>query len=239
MFSELFSYEALPVVLWAFIVSQAFGLINIALAVYRYQVKKRDKAINIKIAGNVSKMLNLAFLLNFSLVGLKVVSIAKNVTMKKVTKEGSGISARTSALILLLFCLIKAAIVFVFWLISRVWFEWVILGTALFAMAGKWQKNMHIMRISSLFNTIAIFINSLFFFLNFTSLLKAVFVVASILVFYVMFFIKKGKKAEVGIDGGAVAVDEDNVMVLEDAALEDESIGQGDVLVGYAQDDLI
>ncbi|MCL2234265.1 MAG: YgjV family protein [Firmicutes bacterium] len=193
LFTE-FSLETLPVALWAFIISQVFGLVNIGLAVYRYQLKKRDKTINIKILGNFAKLANLAFLLNFTLVGLKVISIIKNFTMKKVTKEGSRVSKRNSILLLLLFCLIKAVIVFVFWWFNGIWFEWIVLAGAIFAMAGKWQKNMHIMRLSSLVYTVAVVLNSLFFFLNFTSLLKAVFVIGSIVVFYVIFFARRGKK---------------------------------------------
>jgi len=198
LFSD-FSLESLPVPLWAFIVSQIFGIVNIGLAVYRYQVKKRDKTINIKIAGNVAKLLNLAFLLNWTLVGLKVVSVIKNITMKKVTGENSKAKRRTSTLLLILFCMIKVGMVFAFWWFNRYWIEWVILGTTLFAMVGKWQKNVHLMRVSSAVNSIAIFINSLFFFLNFTALVKTVFVLGSLVVFYVLHFKKVVRARRVGL----------------------------------------
>ena len=216
-----FTLDSLPVALWAFVVSQIFGLLNIGLAVYRYKVKKRDRAINIKIAGNFTKLLNLAFLLNFTLVGLKIVSIAKNLTMKKVTKDGSQVKTSTSIMLLILFCLIKAIIVLIMWLFSGLWFEWIILATALFAMIGKWQKNMHLMRVSSLVNTIAIFVNSLFFFLNFTSLLKAVFVVTSILIFYIVFFVKRAKSKH-QVEADTAKSTSDNESEVETVIIRDD-----------------
>ena len=197
-----FSVDSLSVVLWAFIVSQAFGVINIGLAVYRYQVKKRRKTLKIKVAGNVSKLLNFAFLLNFSLVGLKIVSIIKNLTLLKISKDGSKVSLKTSIMLLILFCAIKTAVVFTIWWFNRLWFEWVILAAALFAMTGKWQKNIHIMRISSVVYQAAVFINCLIFFLNFTSLIKAVFVFGSISVFYILLLKGRAREkrlAEVGV----------------------------------------
>ena len=184
----------LPVVLWMFIVSQIFGLINIAIAFYKFQFKDKAKTLRLSAVGNVFKALNYAFLLNWSLAGLKVVSIAKNLIFAKTSSENSGIKFWQSLLIFLFFSLISFAVVFVTWWFSRLWFEWVILAVVLFANFGKWVKGIHWLRISALFYRSVMIINSIFFFLNITNLIKAVVVIWSIIIFYTRFFTNRSNK---------------------------------------------
>ena len=182
----------LPVVLWMFLVSQLFGLINAGIAVYRYQVKDKSKTLRMAAVGNIFKIFNYAFILNWSLAGLKVVSIAKNLMFSKTSK--GNMKFWKSFLIFLLFSLISVAIVFWAWWFSRLWFEWVILAVVLFANFGKWAKGIHLLRISSVVYRLAMIVNSIFFHLNLTNLIKAVFVIATIIVFYIRLMLERKDK---------------------------------------------
>jgi len=181
----------LPVILWMFIVSQIFGLINIAIAFYKFQIKDKSKTLQWSAAGNVFKIFNYAFLLNWSLAGLKVVSIFKNLAFAKLNKPDSKVRFVYSFAIFLFFSFISAAVVVVTWWFSRLWFEWVILAVVLFANFGKWVKGIHWIRISAVFYRIAMIFNSIFFFLNITNLIKAVVVLFSISIFYIRLLGKK------------------------------------------------
>ena len=178
---------------WMFIISQFFGLINIAIAFYRYQIKDKAKTLRLAAFGNVFKALNYAFLLNWSLAGLKVVSIGKNLMFAKTSSPDSKIKLWQSISIFVFFCLISAAVVFATWWFNRLWFEWVVLGAVLFANFGKWKKGMHILRISAVFYRSVMIVNSIFFFLNPTNLIKAVAIIVSITIFYIRFFREKRK----------------------------------------------
>jgi hypothetical protein len=182
----------LPVVLWMFIVSQIFGAINIFIAFIKYQYKDKAKTLKLSAVGNVFKALNYAFLMNFSLAGLKVVSVFKNLSFSKTSK--GEVKRWLSISIFIFFCLISTAIVVWAWWLSGIWFEWVVLAVVLLANYGKWAKGVHLIRITQLFYCSVMIINGLFFFLNFTSIIKAVAVIISILVFYVRFFKKKCTK---------------------------------------------
>jgi len=175
----------LPVILWMFIVSQVFGAINIIIALIRYQYKDKAKTLRLAAVGNVFKSLNYAFLMNWSLAGLKVVSIAKNLIFAKTSAPDSKIKFWHSFAIFLFFCLISTATVFVAWWFNRVWFEWVILGAVLLANFGKWAKGIHLIRGTAVVYRIVMIFNSIFFFLNPTNLIKAVVVIFSITVFYI------------------------------------------------------
>ena len=179
----------LPVVWWMFLISQFFGLINAGIAVYRYQVKDKAKTLRMAAVGNVFKIFNYVFIFNWSLAGLKVVSIAKNLLFSR-TCDGK-MKLWKSVALLLVFSLVSAAVVFWTWWFSRLWFEWVILAVVLFANFGKWAKGIHILRISSVVYRLAMIVNSIFFHLNLTNLIKAVFVIATITVFYFRFFKEK------------------------------------------------
>ena len=173
----------LPVLLWMFILSQIFGAINILIAVIKFQYKDKSKTLKLSAVGNVFKSLNYAFLLNWSLAGLKVVSIFKNLFFAK-TSRGE-MKRWKSVLGFVIFSLISITVVVVAWWFSRVWFEWVLLAVVLFANYGKWAKGIHVLRISQVIYRIAMIINSIWFFLNFTNIIKAVAVIISIMVFYV------------------------------------------------------
>ncbi|MCL2587213.1 MAG: YgjV family protein [Firmicutes bacterium] len=175
----------IPVLLWMFIISQIFGAINIIIALIRYQYKDKAKTLRLAAVGNVFKALNYAFLLNWSLAGLKVVSIAKNLIFAKTSAPDSKIKFWQSFSIFIFFCLISVAVVFVTWWFNRLWYEWVILAVVLFANFGKWVKGIHWLRISALFYRTAMIFNSIFFFLNPTNLIKAIVVICSITIFYI------------------------------------------------------
>jgi len=178
------------VLLWMFIVSQIFGAINIVIAFIRYQYADKAKTLRLAAFGNIFKALNYAFLLNWSLAGLKVVSIAKNLMFAK-TSTGQ-VKFWKSVCIFIFFCLISTAVVFMTWWFSRLWFEWIILAVVLFANFGKWVSGIHWLRISAIFYRLAMIINSIFFFFNPTNLIKAVCVIISITVFYIrMLFANK------------------------------------------------
>lgn len=179
----------LPVVLWMFLISQFFGLVNAGIAIYRYQVKDKSKTLKLAAVGNFFKIFNYVFILNWSLAGLKVVSIAKNLMFAK-TSQGK-MKLWKSLVVLIIFSLISAVVVFWAWWFSRLWFEWVILAVTLLSNFGKWAKGIHILRISSVIYRIAMIVNSIFFYLNLTNIIKAVFVIATIIVFYIRFFTKK------------------------------------------------
>jgi len=179
----------LPVVWWMFLISQIFGGINIIIAFVKFQYKEKAKTLKLSAVGNVFKSLNYAFLLNWSLAGLKVVSIFKNLFFVKTSK---GEVSRVNSIIgFCLFSLVSALVVFSAWWFSRIWFEWVLLAVVLFANYGKWAKGIHIMRISQIIYRIAMIINSILFFLNFTNIIKAIAVIISIIIFYTRFFIEK------------------------------------------------
>jgi hypothetical protein len=182
----------LPVVLWMFIVSQIFGLVNIVIAFIKFQFKDKGKTLKLSAVGNVFKSLNYLFLLNWSLAGLKVVSIFKNLFFVKTSK--GEVKRWKSILGFVLFTAVSAGIVFWAWWFSRLWFEWVILAVVVFANFGKWVKGIHIMRISQFVYRSAMIVNSIFFFLNPTNLIKAVAVMVSIIIFYVRLVFGKRKK---------------------------------------------
>jgi len=182
----------LPVVLWMFILSQVFGAINIIIAFIKFQYKEKAKTLKLSAVGNVFKSLNYIFLMNWSLAGLKVISIFKNLFFAKTSK--GEVKTWKSVLGFVLFCLVSVAVVFWAWWFSRLWFEWVILAVVLFANFGKWAKGIHIMRSSQLVYRLAMIVNSIFFFLNPTNLVKAVAVITSIIIFYIRLFIENRKK---------------------------------------------
>ena len=188
MFSEL------PVILWMFIVSQVFGLINIGIAFIKYQYKEKAKTLKLSAVGNVFKALNYAFLLNWSLAGLKVVSIAKNLMFAKTSK--GTMKFWKSLTIFIAFSLVSVGVVVVAWWFSRIWFEWVILAVVLFANFGKWAKGIHILRGSQFLYRAVMIINSIFFFLNPTNIVKAIAVMTSIIIFYIRLLREKRKKAK-------------------------------------------
>lgn len=181
----------LPVIWWMFLISQICGAINILIAIIRYQYKDKAKTLRLAAVGNVFKALNYAFLLNWSLAGLKVVSIAKNLIFAK-TSTGK-VKFWKSVAIFVFFCLISAGVVFVTWWFNRVWFEWVILAAVLVANFGKWKKGMHVLRGTAVFYRSVMIINSIFFFFNPTNLIKAVGIIISIIVFYIRWFAKRRK----------------------------------------------
>jgi len=182
----------LPVVLWMFILSQVFGAINIIIAFVKFQYKEKAKTLKLSAIGNVFKSLNYAFLLNWSLAGLKVVSIFKNLFFAKTSK--GEVKLWKSILGFVIFSLISTAVVFVAWWFSRHWFEWVILAVVVFANFGKWAKGIHIMRLSQLVYRLAMIVNSIFIFLNPTNLIKAVAVITSIMIFYIRLLVEKRRK---------------------------------------------
>lgn len=192
----------LPVVLWMFIISQFFGLINILIALFRYQYKDKAKTLRLAAVGNIFKSLNYAFLLNWSLAGLKVVSIAKNLIFAKTSAPDSKIKFWKSFSIFLFFCAVSTAVVFVTWWHTRLWFEWVILGAVLLANFGKWAKGIHLIRGTAVVYRGVMIVNSILFFLNPTNLIKAVVVIGSITVFYCRLLAEKfrGKKEVQVID---------------------------------------
>jgi len=173
----------IEVAIWMFVISQIFGAINIIIALIRYQYKDKAKTLRLAAVGNVFKALNYVFLLNWSLAGLKLVSIAKNLMFAKTSK--GMMKFWKSLLIFIIFSLISTAVVLVAWWFSRLWFEWVILAVVLFANFGKWVKGIHWLRISAIFYRVAMIVNSVRFFFNPTNLIKAVVVICSITVFYI------------------------------------------------------
>ncbi|MCL2756367.1 MAG: YgjV family protein [Firmicutes bacterium] len=184
----------LPVVLWMFILSQVFGAINIVIAFIKFQYKEKAKTLKLSAIGNIFKSLNYIFLLNWSLAGLKVVSIFKNLFFAKTSK--GEVKRWKSILGFVIFSLISAGVVFLAWWFNRHWFEWVILAVVLFANFGKWVKGIHIMRSSQLVYRLAMIVNSIFFFLNPTNLIKAVAVITSIIIFYIRLLVGKKKKKD-------------------------------------------
>jgi len=184
----------LPVVLWMFILSQIFGAINIFIAFIKFQYKDKAKTLKLSAVGNVFKSLNYVFLLNWSLAGLKVVSIFKNLFFAKTSK--GEVKRWKSILGFVIFSLISVGVVFWAWWFSRLWIEWVLLSVVLFANFGKWAKGIHIMRISQLAYRLAMIVNSIFFFLNPTNLIKAIAVITSIIIFYIRFAKDKRKKKD-------------------------------------------
>ncbi|MCL2851103.1 MAG: YgjV family protein [Firmicutes bacterium] len=182
----------IPVILWMFIISQFFGLINIIIAFIKFQYKEKAKTLRLSAVGNVFKALNYAFLLNWSLAGLKVISIFKNLFFAKTSK--GEVKQWRSILGFVLFSLVSVGTVFLAWWFSRLWYEWVILAVVLFANFGKWAKGIHIMRSSQLLYRFAMIINSIFFFFNPTNLLKAVAVITSIIIFYIRLLVGKRRK---------------------------------------------
>ena len=183
----------LPVVWWMFLLSQIFGLINIIIAFIKFQYKEKAKTLKLSAVGNVFKSLNYLFLLNWSLAGLKVVSIFKNLFFVKTSK--GEVKRWKSILGFILFCLVSTSVVYIAWWHSRLWFEWVILAVVLSANFGKWAKGAHIMRISQFVYRGVMFVNSLVFFLNPTNLIKAVAVMTSIIIFYVRMVSNKKKES--------------------------------------------
>jgi len=184
----------IEVALWMFVVSQIFGLVNIGISFYKYQFKNKAKTLRLSAVGNIFKALNYAFLLNWSLAGLKVVSIAKNLMFAKTSDPNSKMKRWKSILIFVVFTLISAATVFIGWWFSRLWFEWIILAVVVLANFGKWKKGIHLLRISQVIYRAAMIINSIFFFLNPTNLIKAVAVIVSIIIFYIRLIIEKRQK---------------------------------------------
>jgi len=191
MFRDFFE---LPVILPLFIISQIFGLINIGLTIYKYQVKDKAKTLRMSAVGNVFKALNYAFLLNWSIAALKVVSIAKNLTFAKTSKPGAKIKLKYSVALLILFSSLSVAAVFVAFLFNRIWFEWVVLGAVLLSNFGKWKKGIHLLRITAVVYRAVMIINSIFFFLNITNLIKGIIVIGTIIVFYIRFFRARKKQ---------------------------------------------
>jgi len=180
-----------------FILSQLFGFINIAISFYKFQIKDKAKTLRLSAVGNVFKSLNYAFLLNWSLAGLKIVSIAKNLMFAKTSAENSKIKLWQSICVFIFFTVISVAVIFVTWYFTRLWFEWIILSAVVFANFGKWKKGIHILRISAVFYRIVMIINSIFFFLNPTNLIKAIAVLISVALFYIRFFAeRKMQKAQ-------------------------------------------
>ena len=184
----------IPVVLWMFILSQFFGAINIIIALIRYQYKSKAKTLRLAAVGNVFKALNYAFLLNWSLAGLKIVSIAKNLIFAKTSAHDSRIHFWKSFSIFMIFCLISAAVVFATWWFNNLWYEWVILGVVLFANFGKWVKGIHWLRASAIVYRTAMIVNSVLFFFNPTNLIKAIVVIVSISIFYIRLLKEKLRK---------------------------------------------
>jgi len=182
----------IPVLLWMFILSQVFGAVNIIIAIIRYQFKDKAKTLRLAAVGNVFKALNYAFLLNWSLAGLKLVSIAKNLLFAK-TSTGK-VKFWKSVAIFIFFCIVSTVVVFVTWWFNRLWFEWVILGAVLIANFGKWVKGMHWLRGTAIVYRSIMIVNSLLFFLNPTNLIKAVGVIVSITIFYIRLIIERRKK---------------------------------------------
>ncbi|MCL2770965.1 MAG: hypothetical protein FWD89_01490 [Firmicutes bacterium] len=195
----------LPVIWWMFLISQFFGLINAGIAVYRYQTKNKEKTLKMAAIGNIFKVFNYVFIFNWSLAGLKVISIFKNLFFAETSK--GKMKLWQSLLILIIFSLISAAVVFWSWWYTRLWFEWVILGVTILSNFGKWAKGIHIHRVTSVIYRVAMIINSVYYYLNLTNLIKAVFVIATIIVFYVRLLkekitSKKQKKIETEVQDG-------------------------------------
>ncbi|MCL2847035.1 MAG: YgjV family protein [Firmicutes bacterium] len=184
----------IEVLLWMFIVSQIFGAINIIIAFIKFQYKEKAKTLRLSAVGNVFKALNYAFLLNWSLAGLKFISIFKNLFFAK-TSAGK-VKRWKSITGFIIFSLISLSVVFVAWWFTRLWFEWVLLAVVLFANYGKWAKGIHLMRISQFFYRLAMIVNSIFFFFNPTNLIKAVAVIISIMIFYIRILAARKKGGE-------------------------------------------
>ena len=191
--TTLFGME-LPVVVWMFILSQIFGLVNIIIAVIKYQFKDKAKTLRLSAVGNIFRSLNYAFLLNWSLAGLKVVSIFKNLFFAKTSK--GDVSRAASITGFIIFTAVSASVVFVSWWFTRLWFEWVILAAVVFANYGKWAKGVHILRVSKMAYYSVLLVNSFVFFLNPTSIIKAIAVMTSIIIFYIRILRKPKQTAE-------------------------------------------
>jgi len=184
----------IEVAIWMFVLSQVFGLVNIAISFYKYQFKDKAKTLRLSAVGNIFKALNYAFLFNWSLAGLKLVSIGKNLIFAKTSDPNSKMKLWKSILVFVVFTLISAATVFLGWWFSRFWFEWVILAVVVLANFGKWKKGIHLLRVSQVLYRGVMIINSLFFFLNPTNLVKAVAVIVSIIIFYIRLVVEKRQK---------------------------------------------
>jgi len=182
----------LPVVLWMFIVSQIFGFIAVGLVIYRYQFKNKQKTLKIAAVGHTVKIFNYVFIMNWSLAGLKMVSVVKTLMFAKTSKGSMKLWKSLS--ILIGFSMVSVVVVFFVWWSNRIWFEWVVLSGTLLTNFGKWAKGIHIMRITSIISKIIMLVNSLFFFLNFADTVTAVFVLGSIAVFYIRWFKEKNVK---------------------------------------------
>jgi len=185
---------SIEVAIWMFVVSQVFGVINIGISFYKFQIKDKEKTLRWSAVSNVFKALSYGFLFNWSLAGLKVVSIVKNLVFSKTSKEGSKIKLWQSICLFVFFTLISASVVFVTWWYSGLWFEWVILFAVVLANFGKWMKGMHVLRITAVIYRVIMIINSIFFFLNPTNLIKAIAVIISIIIFYIRMIVEKRRK---------------------------------------------
>lgn len=198
----------LPVVLWMFILSQVFGAINIAISLIKQQFSNKSRALRWSAAGNVFKVLNYAFILNWSLAGIKLTSIAKNLIFAKRSKRQESGELEKCAdsekrkefwkglFALIFFCAVSTVVVVISWIYSGLWFEWVILGVVIFSNIGKWARGIHILRVSALVYRVTMIFNSIFFFFNPMNIIKAILTIISIFVFYIRFWRGKIKRAK-------------------------------------------
>ena len=166
--------------LW--IITQIFSLIGLVLMTYAFQVKSKRKTLIIISISCMLGVISSALLGNWALASILAVTVIRNTTFAWI--DGKQIKKSTSVTILVFF-LIATVLSVIF--IVQWWLDWLLLVAALFSTYGKWAKGIHLIRVTSLiYSALAIIIH--IYFTNFMAVLIDVFIIVSIVVFYIRYF---------------------------------------------------
>ena len=184
-----------------FIISQIIGLVILCLVVCAFQTKNKGKTLWILTMCTALGIVSNALLLNWIIVTVLAINIFRFSTFAILEKHGDKKELRLVALIF--FWIITAAVSSLVTILADLhWFNWILLAGNLFSIYGQWAKGLHLIRISNLFISSLLIINAAMF-MNLMSIAIEIFVIISIIVFYVKFFRTSNSKKQNNPESGA------------------------------------
>ena len=177
--------------LWQWILSQVFAFVALSCMFYSLQTKNKVRTLLATVASNLTMAIATALLFNWVLVGVLVVACFRDLAYLGLKKKPFPLKHPLSIATLIFF--LGATTTAVLLTRGDWWFNWVLLFTSTFIVFGYWLRNIHWLRISRLIACIALIYNHIHF-SNLIGIIMDSSAILSIIIFYIVFVVRKNKK---------------------------------------------
>lgn len=196
---------------WQWIVSQVFGLVGLVIIIIAFQMRVKTRTLLMFALFHTVSLGMHGFTGNWLMFSLAVASIARNLSFTYIEIRGEKFPKKLSIAVVIFFVVINIPIAIWNWVnpaIDSHWVDWVILGTILFNNFAVWLKGIHLMRLANISLSIVLVINGIMFY-NGMMIVIELFVMSSIVVFYIRFFRDRRKRAKLGTE--PVSIEEGSI----------------------------